>query len=302
MRSGTAPRASRTRGGGEDHERDGVREPLVGGGEDRLQHEGVGEQGAQRAEVRGRVQEVGILGRGVVGAREPRGDERGDERGRDEDGADLDREGGEQPRHGAAPPRRFPEGERGAGRQGEGGGEPQERERRDLPRGGERACKQMREGVAREQRALEEDEGDGPRRGRPAERGQEALDHEGLDPEDQEGPGADREEEDRGGGDAARHGGGEERHRVLRTSGRPRPARWPERGRREGRGSSFVMGSCMGDIASMSRRVPSRPCAFNGRVAGRGAARRIRGRTPARRRSGTLGRSRAGGGRTRRRC
>ena len=140
----------------EGRERNRVDEALALPGESRLEHQGIGEERAERPQVRGRVEEIGVLAPGVVRAREPCGNEGGDEGGRDEGRADLHREGGEEPPHRIRAARRLSEREGAPRREGEGGGEPHEGESGDVAPRRERPREEVGEGVAREQRELEE--------------------------------------------------------------------------------------------------------------------------------------------------
>ena len=205
-------------GGGHGEHGPGVE--LHGGVEQRLEHEGVGDERGERTCVRHAVQEVGVARSGperVVGAHERRACERGGARDQYEQRGDVGAQGDEEPQCGPQAIGRRPGDAGGPCR---GGDERSDREEDYSEHGTARAHHDaVREHVADEQRALKEDHGGRPHCGGSSERGEHGARGEGLDPEHECGAGKD--ERGVGGTRAARgswvlalRGG---RHRGLRV-------------------------------------------------------------------------------------
>ena len=157
---------------------------LAGQPEQGFDHEGERDQRAGGARIRGGVQKVGIGRRGPrAGAREPVLDERG--QGRDGNERQPERAGKrpEQPQRGRKPVGGLAEEPDRANWSGERDPGPERDDRRQLSSRGRGAGEKMGQGVAAEQRRLEEHHGGVPYRGRTPEDRQDSAHRQGLNPE-----------------------------------------------------------------------------------------------------------------------
>ena len=153
--------------------------------EERLEEEGKRDERTGRTRVGGRIEEVGIGGRGACpGPRQPALDERCQGRCGDEGEPERARKRAEQPQSGWQSARGcLAEEPELADWRGEGDSGPQPPEHDELSGGRCAAREEMRQSVAAEQRRLEEHHGGVPHRGRAAEHGKDAAHRERLDPE-----------------------------------------------------------------------------------------------------------------------
>ena len=180
---------------GREAEENGAPEPgLTVQPEQGLEQERIGQQSSRGARVGGRVQEVGI-GRGRAAARpsKPRLDQRSEGRGGDEGEPERAGQRAEQPDDGREVAGRVSHEAKLARRCREGDADPEGAEQDNLPGGRHAADEEMREGVARQQRRLEEHHGGVPDRRRAAEDGQDIAHRERLNPEHQPRRGEDDE-------------------------------------------------------------------------------------------------------------
>ena len=168
-------------------EEDGAPEPgLTVQPEQGLEQEGIGQEGACGARVRGRVQEVGVdRGRAAAGPCKPRLDQRGEGRGGDEGEPERACQRAEQPDDGRKVAGRVAHEAKLARRRREGHTDPENPEQGDLPGGRHVTDEKVREGIARQQRRLEEHHGSIPDRRRAAEDGQDVAHRQRLYPEHQ---------------------------------------------------------------------------------------------------------------------
>ncbi len=153
---------------------------------ERLDHERIAEQRQDAADIARGIEEIRILGAGMVAAGKPRLQQRRVGGKRKERQADRDREQPEQPQGFTLGGRTSPAGGDGE-RQGERrrGHHGDVDERRDPCR--HVAREQMGIGIAEQQRGLEEHDGHRPHRGRPAELRQHHLGEHRLHREQERG-------------------------------------------------------------------------------------------------------------------
>ena len=180
-----AEASHRTRRKGAEPEQSGAPDPLLTAqGQERLEEERIRKKGPGRSGIRGRVEEVRICGRGAGPCtREPSLHERGQRRGRDEGKTERARQRPEEPQRGREVGGRRSKEAKPADRSREGDADPKDPKDSELPGRRSAADKQVRKGIAPQQRRLEEHHRGIPHRRRTAEHGQDAAHRERLDPE-----------------------------------------------------------------------------------------------------------------------
>ena len=166
-------------------EENGTPEPgLTVQSEQGLEKERIGQQGACGARVRGRVQEVGVdRGRTAAGPCQPGLDQRGEGRGGNEGDPERTRQRSQQPDGGRKIAGGVSHEAEFACRCRKGDTDPENSQQGDLPGGRHVPDEKMREGIARQQRRLEEHHGGIPDRRRAPEDGEDIAHRERLYPE-----------------------------------------------------------------------------------------------------------------------
>ena len=211
--------------------------------ERRLHEERIENQGQHAAEVRGPVEEVRILGRGMAGEAEPSLEQR--RRGRDDEErhADDDRQDPEHGQNRIRVGRRRPVAERE--RQEQERPEEHERLEQKLAAAREPGADEVRVGVTGQEHALEEDHARVPHRRRAAEQRQDHLADHRLDEEQERGAREERQREV----EQHEHGSPDARRRGVRTILLPLPALGERVGVR-GRSLAAMSSACLDPSAA----------------------------------------------------